>query len=405
MLARSHLELPAHHAHGNCRLHVPHSVDGRRHGSDETLANVGALGEFQNLRLLFVGDVEEVHIALAVHMHRIDERTVDGETRARVCGNIVETLVYTSQVQLVSRTDAVDLVARERHLLGARHLARVHGAGAFLQRDSLEVLIERLLPVDLPRPLGLALYAGARLQILLLRHIKGSTGVVALGATQVKAFHFVEDLAPLRYDAVDIHELAQMLGVQLSDRLAHGEGVNRDPQLVFFLLPQLAVGAELPLRLLQQRLIQQRQHHRRVVGNPERQRRTPLLQVHEVHVQVLLVFLGHLLDHVGVLGLRLPLGHKLAQELLETPADLLFETLLQCHALRQFLLVQVVVCRRNVLLSVHIGLRSVVAQGAHELRAAALATHRRVSAKVRLDVAAGEGTGDLWWQPSGGFAG
>ena len=115
-------------------------------------------------------------------MDRLQLRAEDGEASAGVGRRVVQASVDAREAQLVAGADGVGLVARDDHLLRARHLARLHRAGRLLQGDLLAVPVERALPVHTPGALGLALDAGARPQLLLLRALEGATGEGALGA-------------------------------------------------------------------------------------------------------------------------------------------------------------------------------------------------------------------------------
>mmetsp|Transcript_31221 Transcript_31221/g.70703 ORF Transcript_31221/g.70703 Transcript_31221/m.70703 type:complete len:434 (+) Transcript_31221:1091-2392(+) len=338
------LPAAAHHRHGDGRLNVTHPEDGRRDGGDDALADVRALGQLEDLLCLLVSDLEYLGVSLAVHVHGLDLRAEHGEAGASVRSRIVQAAIDARHLEVVAGSDGVHLVASQDHVLRAGHLPRLDAAGALLQRDLLEVAVQRLRTVDDPGPSRLTLEASPWLQVLLLGDVERTAGEAALGAAQVKTLDLIEHVAALRRDTVDEHQLVQVLRVQLTDRLAHGERVDCHPQLILVGVAQLLVRLELTLRLAHEGLVQDRQDAQRVVGDPQRERRAPLLQVQEAHVQVPLVLLGHLLQHVRVLRLRLALGRELQEELAEIAADLLLQPLVDgLGALGQALVRQVVV--------------------------------------------------------------
>mmetsp|Transcript_87559 Transcript_87559/g.283480 ORF Transcript_87559/g.283480 Transcript_87559/m.283480 type:complete len:505 (-) Transcript_87559:852-2366(-) len=231
VLPSGYLTLPAHHAKRDGRLYVPHAVDGGCHGRNEALTNVWALRKLQYLLRLVVRNLDEPHVTLAVRVQRLDLCAVDWEAGACVCRRVIEATIDASQVELVTWADGVHLVASDNDLLGPGHLPWLHGAGALLQRDPLPIRVERLLAVHTPRTPRLALDARAWSELLVGCHIERAGGEAALCTPQVKALHLVGDASPLRDNAMNTHELRQVLRAQLPDGLAHGEGVDGDAQL------------------------------------------------------------------------------------------------------------------------------------------------------------------------------
>mmetsp|Transcript_78917 Transcript_78917/g.231641 ORF Transcript_78917/g.231641 Transcript_78917/m.231641 type:complete len:485 (-) Transcript_78917:70-1524(-) len=322
---------------------MPHTIDRRCHRCDDAITDVGLLREPEDLLLLIVGYLHKVDIAFTVHMHSLNEGPVNWEACACVCGRIMPAPVNAREMQLITRADGVNHIAGKDHLLGAWHLARLNRARGLLKCDLLEVLVKRLLAVHLPRALGLALNTRAWLQVLILSHIKGAAREIALCAAQVQPLHFIEHIGTFSDNSVNVDELAHVLCAQLPDGLTDREAMDRNSQLILLRLLQLLVSPEFGTCLLQKSLVQNGQDAHWILCDPQCQFCTPLIDVRETNIQVPLVLLCHLTQHVRILWLCLPLGCELLQELLEIPPDLLVKSLLDTPAFRQLLSRQVVI--------------------------------------------------------------
>mmetsp|Transcript_67482 Transcript_67482/g.141035 ORF Transcript_67482/g.141035 Transcript_67482/m.141035 type:complete len:226 (-) Transcript_67482:511-1188(-) len=200
------------------------------------------------------------------------------------------------------------------------------------------VAVQGLLAINLPRASGLALNTRARLEVLVDLDVVGRAQEVALGAAQVQALDLVVDLETLGDNAEDADQLAKMARAEVSDVLADGEGVDGNAKFGLLALDHGPVSSEFLGCLLQKGLVQQRQDMLRVVRDPERELGAPLLEVTEADVQVQLILLGHLSEHVRVARLSGILQLVLQEEHAEAPLDLCLQTRLDLLVLRDHFL-------------------------------------------------------------------
>mmetsp|Transcript_31522 Transcript_31522/g.90461 ORF Transcript_31522/g.90461 Transcript_31522/m.90461 type:complete len:217 (-) Transcript_31522:368-1018(-) len=149
-----------------------------------------------------------------------------------------------------------------------------------------------------------------------------------------------------------VHKPVEVLCAQLPQGLTDREVPDGYLQLVLVGCPHELVRLEQPLRFSQKRLIQDWENDAGVLRHPESQLSTPLLQVREIDIEVLLVLLCHLPQEIGVLRLGLAVQRELEQELLEVPPDFCIEALVDIlHNLTELLLVQVIEGLGHVLIT------------------------------------------------------
>merc|ERR1719495_2285725 len=119
----------------------------------------------------------------------------DGEAVLGVQAGVVAVTVDASQLDLITRSNLVAEISKEKCILGSWQPASGNLAWRLLQRDPLVVLVQSLHLVDLKRPETLTLRTSARLRLFLLVLVEGAEDVAALGAVELDHEELGQDAA------------------------------------------------------------------------------------------------------------------------------------------------------------------------------------------------------------------
>ena len=298
MLSTNILWDTSEHGEGQSLLDEQMSVNAGSHGLENLQGDAWFLGEFIDLLLVFVGELNDLFIAESLDVVGLDDGVEDWEAVLDV-GSVVEFVDEdTGDFNFVSWSCSIDEIVEDINLLLARNSTWWDSSRSLLDRPFLVVTEEASAFFEVIWASTLAKNALAE---ILLAFIVGvvhewTFDVLATIASEVQLFQLWEDSSSLGDDTSELDESVQMHLSQIPEFVFNWEVLDSDENLP---VQFVVVGIKLTYQGSSD-IVEAHEHESRFFREPDGKSWVLVTQMVEHDFETLLVVLAHFVDFLFI---------------------------------------------------------------------------------------------------------